>query len=156
MILPIVAWDRNWNILGEGPGTAKSLRIIVNWGPFDTESQLKDAFKIIETTGTLILLDNLWHKENGQPELDLTTDASDIICSGRHRQRTGKLPSVRRKKSDDSAEFIRTKYYGWQTSFRTYVEILYRALPKGFKIFLRGTEIIFRRFLIVVAVKLCY
>jgi hypothetical protein len=157
VILPIVAWDQDWNILGEGRGPKESLRIIVNWGPFETAGQLKDAFgEIKHNTGTLILLDNLWEDENGQPELDLTTDTSDIICLGRHRQRSGKLPSVHRKKSDDSAEFNRTKYYGWQTSFRKYVEILYRALPKGFKIFLRGTEIIFRRLVIVVAVKLCY
>lgn len=58
------------------------MEIILKYSPFKTEAQFMKEFDKIEgNNGTLTLVYNLKLLDNGEPELDVTTDPYDILLS---------------------------------------------------------------------------
>lgn len=58
------------------------MEIILKYSPFKTEAQFMKEFDKIEgKSGTLTLVYNLKLLDNGEPELDVKTDAHDILLS---------------------------------------------------------------------------
>eukprot|EP00795_Rhopilema_esculentum_P007744 gene7744-13577_t len=81
------------------------MEIILKHSPFRTEKELLDKFNEIDaTTGTLVIIFNLKLLDNGESELDLTSDAEDILMRDPHANED--VPPER-------------------TSFRSYTAVLY-------------------------------
>lgn len=58
------------------------MEIILKYSPYHTKEELLLQFDMIkESHGTLVMIYNLKLLENGEPELDFVSDASDIRLS---------------------------------------------------------------------------
>jgi hypothetical protein len=58
------------------------MELILKYSPFKTEAQfMKEFDKIESSSGTLVIIYNLKLLDSGQPELDVRTDAHDIILT---------------------------------------------------------------------------
>lgn len=140
VVTPLVSWDAHGQLqAAESAATQRSLPLILQWSPYHSEAALLRAFERLGAHGTLVLISNLWESESGQPELDWLADARDV------RLRPAEVPAAtasRRKGGTlEQQQAVRDKYYGWQLSLRKYAAVLYRQLPSGFELRLRGARV---------------
>ena len=143
VLVPITCWDK-FNCALHGEAGRRSLQLILEWSPYKTEQQLLEALGRVGAHGTLLLIYNLWESDAGQTELDWVTDPTDIRLrpadaaaanTSKKRNKGGKYGSV------EQQEAIHEKYYGWRHSLRSYASLLYRRLPAGFEVRLRGIKV---------------
>ncbi|XP_071945002.1 ATPase MORC2A-like isoform X2 [Antedon mediterranea] len=96
--------------------------LILKYSPFKTEEEVFEQFsKIKGRSGTLVIIYNLKLLDNGDPELDISTDTTDIVMGG------GDTPT-----DDDGV-------YPERRSFRAYAAVLY-VEPK-MKIYLQNKKV---------------
>eukprot|EP00898_Chlorokybus_atmophyticus_P000088 jgi/Chlat1/107/Chrsp1S03086 len=112
------------------------LETIMQWSPFKEQAAFFAQFERIREVGhgTTILVYNLWETEEGDLELDLTTDVKDI------RSRVAKA-EVTEQKQGNSRVLQDDPYDRWKFSLKAYAGILYLRRPNNFKIYLRGHEV---------------
>ncbi|XP_078447322.1 histidine kinase-, DNA gyrase B-, and HSP90-like ATPase family protein [Wolffia australiana] len=112
----------------------KNLETIVQWSPYASEDDLLHQFDPMGDRGTRIIIFNLWEDEQGLLELDFGTDPHDIQIRGVNRDE---------KKIEMAKRFPNSRHFlTYRHSLRSYASILYLRLPQGFRMFLRGKEIV--------------
>ncbi|CAF1131939.1 unnamed protein product [Didymodactylos carnosus] len=105
------------------------MKLIYKYSPFKTREELFKQFEQIKSpTGTLIILYNMKLLDNGEPELDIKTDKSDILIDSRD------LRSI----SDD-----RYNIPAERRSLRAYVSILYYE-PR-MKVYIQDKKVITKK-----------
>lgn len=58
------------------------MELILKYSPFNTEEEFFAQFDKIEgSSGTLVIVYNMKLLDNGEPELDITTDEDDILLA---------------------------------------------------------------------------
>ncbi|XP_031505086.1 protein MICRORCHIDIA 6 isoform X2 [Nymphaea colorata] len=107
-----------------------NMSTILQWSPYQTESDLLVQFDDIGHHGTKIVIYNLWHNDDGDMELDFESDEEDIKISGAPKpEHTGHHTRML------THMHVANQYL---YSLRVYVSILYLQLPNSFSIVLRG------------------
>ncbi|XP_054749134.2 ATPase MORC2-like isoform X1 [Lytechinus pictus] len=97
--------------------------IILKYSPFHTEEELFRQFRQIKNSGTLVIVYHMKLLDNGEPELDVFSDDTDILMGGVNSQ-------------DITYD---NGMYPERYSFRAYTRILY-AEPK-MKIYIQGRKV---------------
>ncbi|XP_057251432.1 protein MICRORCHIDIA 7 [Beta vulgaris subsp. vulgaris] len=111
-----------------------NLESIIDWSPFSSEQDLLQEFNSLGDQGTKIVIYNLWEDDKQQLELDFDTDLEDIQIRGVNRDE---------KKIAMARKYPNSKHYlTYQHSLRSYASILYLRLPPGFRIILRGKDVL--------------
>ncbi|KAL2614433.1 hypothetical protein AAZV13_08G009100 [Glycine max] len=112
----------------------KNVETIVQWSPFSNEADLLLQFNLVKDHGTRVIIYNLWEDDQGQLELDFDEDPHDIQIRGVNRDE---------KNIQMSKEFPNSRHFlTYRHSLRSYTSILYLRLPSGFRIILRGKDIL--------------
>ncbi|KAE9601375.1 putative histidine kinase-like ATPase domain-containing protein [Lupinus albus] len=112
----------------------KNVDTIVHWSPFYDEADLLRQFNLMKDHGTRVIIYNLWEDDQGQLELDFDTDPHDIQIRGVNRDE---------KNIQMAKEFPNSRHFlTYRHSLRSYASILYLRLPPGFRIILRGKDIV--------------
>uniref|UniRef100_A0A7N0RBH9 Morc S5 domain-containing protein n=1 Tax=Kalanchoe fedtschenkoi TaxID=63787 RepID=A0A7N0RBH9_KALFE len=113
-----------------------NMKTIIKWSPYQNEEELNQQLDMLKEHGTRIVIYNLWEDDVGVPELDLETDPHDILTrSGRNE----KKEELARKYPNLNSLFT------YQFSLRGYSSILYLTLPPGFRICLRGVDVVHQK-----------
>ncbi|XP_072164060.1 ATPase MORC2-like [Diadema setosum] len=99
------------------------MEIILKYSPYHTEEELFRQFRRIKNTGTLVVVYHVKLLDNGDPELDVFSDDTDILMGGLSKQDI----------TYDNGMFPE------RHSFRAYTTILY-AEPK-MKIYIQGNKV---------------
>ncbi|XP_057777022.1 protein MICRORCHIDIA 7-like [Salvia miltiorrhiza] len=138
IVVPMIDYERNgeaWSqhVKSSSDSWHRNLETIVEWSPYETEGDLLQQFDFLSEQGTRIVIYNLWDDDLGSPELDFETDQHDIQLRGDERNEK-KIKMANTYSS--SAHFLTYRH-----SLRSYASILYRSLPRGFRIILRGKEV---------------
>ncbi|CAL5327458.1 unnamed protein product [Camellia sinensis] len=116
---------RDWNI---------NVETIVQWSPFSNEAELLRQFNQMKDHGTRVIIYNLWEDDQGQLELDFDADPYDIQIRGVNRDE---------KKILMAKQFPNSKHFlTYRHSLRSYASILYLRIPPGFRIILRGKDVV--------------
>ncbi|XP_033627385.1 ATPase MORC2-like [Asterias rubens] len=129
VIVPMPSFEKNTRhpyVQGAGEKERHQIEmdLIHKYSPFKTEAEFFAQFdKIIGDSGTMVIIYHLKLMDNGDTELDISTDASDILL-------TGSVSST--GIADDSLVPERR-------SFRAYTSVLY-AEPK-MKIYIQGHKV---------------
>ncbi|KAL8535060.1 hypothetical protein ACS0TY_010907 [Phlomoides rotata] len=111
----------------------RNLETIIQWSPYESEEDLLQQFEFLKEQGTRIIIYNLWEDEEGSPELDFDTDKLDIQIRGDNKDQ---------KKIDLAKKYPSCSHFlTYRHSLRTYASILYRRIPVGFRIMLRGKDV---------------
>nr|XP_032830025.1 ATPase MORC2-like [Petromyzon marinus] len=125
VIIPLPSW-RNDNmevILSNAQRYQTEMDIIFRYSPFKSQEILEQHFKKIHgSSGTLVMVYNLMLMDDGESELDITSDPRDILMRGVHRDLS--TPPER-------------------VSFRTYLAILY--LKPHMRLYLQHQKVITKR-----------
>ncbi|XP_063715297.1 ATPase MORC2A-like isoform X2 [Symsagittifera roscoffensis] len=130
VIVPIPSWDsKNRRPFPSTPEDlerhTKELEIIFKHSPFKTEADIFAQFDKIESdSGTLVILIHMKLLDNGEPELDIDSDPTDIIMGSEKGLSHEGLVLERR-------------------SLRAYTSILY--LEPVMKIYIQGVKVQTRR-----------
>ncbi|RDY07141.1 Protein MICRORCHIDIA 4, partial [Mucuna pruriens] len=112
----------------------KNVETIVQWSPFSNEADLLRQFNLVKDHGTRVIIYNLWEDDQGQLELDFDGDPHDIQIRGVNRDE---------KNIQMAKEFPNSRHFlTYRHSLRSYASILYLRLPSGFRIILRGKDIL--------------
>ncbi|XP_027340218.1 protein MICRORCHIDIA 7-like [Abrus precatorius] len=112
----------------------KNVETIVQWSPFSSEADLLRQFNLMKDHGTRVIIYNLWEDDQGQLELDFDADPHDIQIRGVNRDE---------KNIQMAKEFPNSRHFlTYRHSLRSYASILYLRLPPGFRIILRGKDIL--------------
>nr|XP_043623556.1 protein MICRORCHIDIA 7-like [Erigeron canadensis] len=139
IVVPMIDFEKkgeDWGMLVRSSPAdwKKNMETVVRWSPYSSEESLLQQFDYINDQGTRIIIYNLWEDEEGQLELDFDTDLEDIQIRGVNRDP---------KKIEMANLYPNSRHFlTYRHSLRSYAAILYLNLPNGFKIFLRGKEII--------------
>ncbi|CAA6668343.1 unnamed protein product [Spirodela intermedia] len=112
----------------------RNLETILQWSPYSSEDDLLYQFDSMADHGTRVVIFNLWEDDQGQLELDFGAEKDDIQIRGVNRDEK-KIEMA--KKFPNSWHFLTYRH-----SLRSYASILYLRLPEGFRMILRGKEII--------------
>ncbi|KAJ3685922.1 hypothetical protein LUZ61_015086 [Rhynchospora tenuis] len=119
---------------------SSNLAMLLKWSPFASEDELCGQFDGIGEHGTKIIVYNLWHNDDGNMELDFSSDPKDIVITGarkplqrglRHKDGTGGNVNLTQKNVA-----TRLRY-----SLRAYASVLYLHMPENFEIILRGEAV---------------
>ncbi|KAL0421602.1 UNVERIFIED_CONTAM: protein MICRORCHIDIA 7 [Sesamum latifolium] len=111
----------------------RNLETIVQWSPYECEEDLLRQFNFLDDQGTRIIIYNLWEDEEGSLELDLDADKHDIQIRGANRDE---------KKIEMANAYSSSRHFlTYRHSLRSYTSILYRRIPPGFRITLRGKDV---------------
>ncbi|KAJ0237541.1 Protein MICRORCHIDIA 6 [Hirschfeldia incana] len=102
-----------------------NLSILLEWSPFSTEAELLQQFDNVGSHGTKVIIYNLWLNSDAKLELDVDSDAEDILIEGNIKKTGCKIMN----------DHIATRF---SYSLRVYLSILYLRIPETFKIVLRG------------------
>ncbi|CAI9263111.1 unnamed protein product [Lactuca saligna] len=112
----------------------RNMETLVQWSPYSTEEALLQQFDFINIQGTRIIIYNIWEDEEGQLELDFDTDPHDIQIRGVNRDP---------KKIEMAKQYPNSRHFlTYRHSLRNYAAILYLRIPEGFRIILRGVDVI--------------
>ncbi|XP_069788885.1 ATPase MORC2 isoform X2 [Narcine bancroftii] len=120
VIVPLPTWNSKTRepMTDNAEKFAIETELIYKYSPFKSESELMKQFdKIKESNGTLVIVYNLKLMDNGEPELDATSDPTDILMAG--PQLEGVKPERR--------------------SFRAYTAVLY--IDPRMRIFIQGHKV---------------
>ncbi|KAL7132108.1 hypothetical protein ABFS83_12G049100 [Erythranthe nasuta] len=139
IIVPIVDYEKTgetWNkrLKSSDECWQRNLETVVQWSPYDSEEELVGQFNFLEDQGTHIVIYNLWEDDEGLLELDFEADQNDIQTRGGNRD-DKKLMTI----ANDHPSSRR--FLTYRHSLRSYASILYRRIPLGFSIILRGKEV---------------
>ncbi|XP_028766148.1 protein MICRORCHIDIA 7 [Neltuma alba] len=148
IVVPMLDYEREgqgWNriIRSSLADWTKNVETIVRWSPFPSEDDLlrQDFRKKLATRinmmkgqGTRIIIYNLWEDDQGQLELDFDADPHDIQIRGVNREE---------KHIQMAKEFPNSRHFlTYRHSLRSYASILYLRLRPGFRIILRGKDVV--------------
>ncbi|KVH97875.1 Histidine kinase-like ATPase, ATP-binding domain-containing protein [Cynara cardunculus var. scolymus] len=112
----------------------RNMETLVRWSPYSSEEGLLQQFDFLNDQGTHIIIYNLWEDEEGQLELDFDTDLHDIQIRGVNRDP---------KKIEMAKDYPNSRHFlTHRHSLRSYASILYLSIPNGFRIILRGEDVI--------------
>ncbi|KAL1364489.1 hypothetical protein HN51_012677 [Arachis hypogaea] len=112
----------------------KNVETIVHWSPFSSETDLLRQFNLMKDHGTRVIIYNLWEDDQGELELDFDADPHDIQIRGVNREE---------KNIQMAKEYPNSRHFlTYRHSLRSYASILYLRLPPGFRIILRGKDIV--------------
>ncbi|KAI3836627.1 hypothetical protein MKW92_014975 [Papaver armeniacum] len=124
-------WSR---ISSPSVDSKKNVETIVQWSPYVSEANLLQQFNLIKDQGTRIIIYNLWQDEAGDHELDFDSDVHDIQIRGVDRDE---------KKIQTAKDYPNSRIFLTYThSLRSYSSILYLRRPPGFRIILRGKDVV--------------
>ncbi|XP_026451163.1 protein MICRORCHIDIA 7-like [Papaver somniferum] len=129
-------WEGNqWSrISSPSVDSKKNVETIVQWSPYVSEADLLQQFNLIKDQGTRIIIYNLWQDEAGDLELDFESDVHDIQIRGVDRDE---------KKIQMAKDYPNSRIFLTYThSLRSYSSILYLRRPPGFRIILRGKDVV--------------
>ncbi|KAI4336352.1 hypothetical protein L6164_014889 [Bauhinia variegata] len=138
IVVPMLDYEREggeWNnlIRSSLDDWNKNVETIVQWSPFFSEADLLRQFNMMKNHGTRIIIYNLWEDDQGQLELDFDADPHDIQIRGVNRDE---------KNIQMAREFPNSRHFlTYRHSLRSYASILYLRLPPGFRIILRGKDV---------------
>ncbi|TKY60561.1 MORC family CW-type zinc finger protein 4 [Spatholobus suberectus] len=139
IVVPMLDYERRgheWNniIRTSLDDWNKNVETIVQWSPFSSEADLLRQFNLVKDHGTRVIIYNLWEDDQGQLELDFDADPHDIQIRGVNRDE---------KNIQMAREFPNSRHFlTYRHSLRSYASILYLRLPPGFRIILRGVDIL--------------
>ncbi|XP_061349529.1 protein MICRORCHIDIA 7-like isoform X2 [Gastrolobium bilobum] len=139
IVVPMLDYERGgqeWNrmIRTSLKDWNKNVETIVQWSPVSNEADLIRQFNLMKDHGTRIIIYNLWEDDQGQLELDFDADAHDIQIRGVNRDE---------KKIQMAKEFPNSRHFlTYRHSLRSYASILYLRFPPGFRIILRGKDVL--------------
>ncbi|CAJ2676665.1 unnamed protein product [Trifolium pratense] len=111
-----------------------NVETIVQWSPFSDEADLRRQFNLLKDQGTRVIIYNLWEDDQGQLELNFDDDPHDVQIRGVHRDEK----NIQMAKSYPNS----THYLTYRHSLRSYASILYLRFPRGFRIVLRGKDVL--------------
>ncbi|XP_072440411.1 ATPase MORC2-like [Chiloscyllium punctatum] len=120
VIVPMPSWyvATKEPIMTDKEKFSIEIALIHKYSPFKNESHMMQQFnKITGASGTLVVIYNMKLNDDGVPELDIETDASDILLTG----------------------MIASGIQPEQYSFRAYAAILY--IDPRMKIFIQGHKV---------------
>uniref|UniRef100_UPI00398E4F01 ATPase MORC2-like n=1 Tax=Pristiophorus japonicus TaxID=55135 RepID=UPI00398E4F01 len=120
VIVPVPSWyvATKEPIISDEKKFSLEIALIYKYSPFKTEFDVMQQFdKITGASGTLVIIYNLKLNDDGEPELDIETDHSDILLTGM------------------KTSGIQPEHY----SFRAYAAILY--IDPRMKIFIQGEKV---------------
>ncbi|KAK7291536.1 hypothetical protein RIF29_06762 [Crotalaria pallida] len=139
IVVPMLDYEgggREWNkiVRTSTDDWNKNVDTIVQWSPFYDEADLLRQFNLMKDHGTRVIIYNLWEDDQGQLELDFDTDPHDIQIRGVNRDE---------KNIQMAKEFPNSRHFlTYRHSLRSYASILYLRFPPGFRIILRGKDIV--------------
>ncbi|RZC53734.1 hypothetical protein C5167_012582 [Papaver somniferum] len=141
IVVPILDYEKNcedWSNIVQASSSSvdwnKNVETIVQWSPYASEAELLEQFNFIEDQGTRIIIYNLWEDEEGALELDFESDIHDIQIRGANRDET----KIQMAKDYPKSE----QFLTYTHSLRSYSSILYLKPPPGFRIILRGQDVV--------------
>ncbi|XP_078600195.1 ATPase MORC2-like isoform X2 [Branchiostoma floridae x Branchiostoma japonicum] len=129
VIVPLPSWDMDSNrpIAKSAKQQEKYLTeidIITKYSPFKSEKEIHEQFdKIDGESGTLVIIYHMMLLDNGEPELDVTTNSVDILMANVDKDDDSVPPEKR--------------------SFRAYTAVLY--IEPRMKIYINGSKVCTRR-----------
>ncbi|KAJ9563950.1 LOW QUALITY PROTEIN: hypothetical protein OSB04_009110 [Centaurea solstitialis] len=139
IVVPMVDFEKRgeeWGMMVRSSPAdwKKNMETLVRWSPYLSEEGLLQQFDCLDDQGTHIIIYNLWEDEEGQLELDFDTDLHDIQIRGVNRDP---------KKIEMAKEYPNSRHFlTHRHSLRSYASILYLSIPNGFRIILRGEDVI--------------
>ncbi|CAM8880036.1 unnamed protein product [Rhodiola kirilowii] len=138
VIVPMVDFDVSNNdakpiIYGTQHSWNTNLQTILEWSPFGSNDELMLQFNDIGSSGTKVLIYNLWLNDEGVYELSFDEDMEDI----RLRDET----NLGSKQSSKMKEVLSHISYHIRYSLRAYTSMLYLRKFKDFLIILRGKPV---------------
>ncbi|KAK2385019.1 Histidine kinase-, DNA gyrase B-, and HSP90 ATPase family protein [Trifolium repens] len=139
IVVPMLDYER------DGQGWKRILRTsqddwnnnvetIVQWSPFSDEADLLRQFNLLKDQGTRVIIYNLWEDDQGQLELNFDDDPHDIQIRGVNRDEK----NIQMARSYPNS----THFLTYRHSLRSYASILYLRFPRGFRIILRGEDVL--------------
>ncbi|XP_069744672.1 ATPase MORC2-like isoform X3 [Narcine bancroftii] len=119
VIVPVPSWYvSTQESIKNDPKFSLEMALIYKYSPFNTELEVLEQFcKITGSSGTLVIIYNLKLNDDGELELDIKTDPSDILLTGMKRNE------------------VQPERY----SFKAYSAILY--IDPQMKIFIQGQRV---------------
>ncbi|CAM8978320.1 unnamed protein product [Rhodiola kirilowii] len=139
IVVPMVDYEREgryWKKMTRSTSDDwnMNLNTIVQWSPFSDEKDLLRQFDLMTGHGTRINIFNLWDDDQGMLELDFEADKHDIQLRGVNRD----------EKTIQTAErYPNSRHFlTYRHSLRSYASILYLRIPPGFRIILRGQDVV--------------
>ncbi|KAI3883320.1 hypothetical protein MKX03_000336, partial [Papaver bracteatum] len=138
IVVPMLDYEKKGNqwsrISSPSVDSKKNVETIVQWSPYLSEADLLQQFNFIKDQGTRIIIYNLWQDEAGDLELDFDSDVHDIQIRGVDRDE---------KKIQMAKDYPNSRIFLTYThSLRSYSSILYLRRPPGFRIILRGKDVV--------------
>ncbi|KAJ4788529.1 hypothetical protein LUZ62_039775 [Rhynchospora pubera] len=123
-----------------GKQFSSNLSMLLKWSPFASEDELCGQFDGIGEHGTKIIVYNLWHNDDGNMEIDFSSDPKDIVISGARKPLQRGLMS---KDGTGSNVNLTQKNVATRLrySLRAYASVLYLHMPENFEIILRGEPV---------------
>ncbi|XP_026441892.1 protein MICRORCHIDIA 4-like [Papaver somniferum] len=141
IVVPILDYEKNgedWSNIVQASSSSvdwnKNVETIAQWSPYASEAELLEQFNFIKDQGTRIIIYNLWEDEEGDLELDFESDIHDIQIRGANRD---EMKIQMAKDYPKSEQFLTYTH-----SLRSYSSILYLKPPPGFRIILRGQDVV--------------
>lgn len=119
VIVPMPSWNRQTRLPLSSTDEERAkhsleLDIILKYSPFGTKKQLMEQFdKIDSDTGTLVVCYNLKTLDNGEPEIDIDSDPTDILLT---------TMDYEKEYEDEREHFVIPE----KKSFRAYTAVLYQ------------------------------
>ncbi|RWR86983.1 protein MICRORCHIDIA 7-like protein [Cinnamomum micranthum f. kanehirae] len=138
IVVPMLDYERNgtaWNKMmrSQEADWNRNVETIVEWSPYSSEADLLLQFNSMKEQGTRIIIYNLWEDDQGELELDFSADRHDIQIRGVNRDE---------KKIQMAKQFPNSRHFlTYRHSLRSYASILYLRFPLGFRIVLRGKDV---------------
>ncbi|KAJ1690581.1 hypothetical protein LUZ63_014736 [Rhynchospora breviuscula] len=119
---------------------SSNLSMLLKWSPFASEDELCGQFDGIGEHGTKIIVYNLWHNDDGNMEIDFSSDPKDIVISGARKPLQRGLMS---KDGTGSNVNLTQKNVATRLrySLRAYASVLYLHMPENFEVILRGEPV---------------
>lgn len=131
VFIPLLSWNLDGKLLNKDVDEVKEgLEAISKYSIFDSEEEIKEQFKDIKTTGTMIIISNLRKVDGDNLELELDAEEHDIRIRGFHDDE--KFQQVR----TNQATSVKVPL---DFSLRSYCSVLYK-IPK-MQIFLVGKKV---------------
>ncbi|CAO2818298.1 unnamed protein product [Amaranthus hypochondriacus] len=138
IVVPILDYElreKEWCKLMRSSASdwSRNVDTIINWSPYASETELLQQFNLMKDHGTRIVIYNLWEDDQGQLELDFSSDRHDIQIRGVNRDE---------KNIQMAKEYPNSRHFlTYRHSLRSYASILYLRLPPRFRIILRGKDV---------------
>lgn len=139
IVVPMLDYERDgldWSkiIRSSAADWNTNVETIVQWSPFSSEVELFRQFNQMKDHGTRIIIYNLWEDDQGLLELDFDSEKHDIQIRGVNRDD---------KNIQMAQQYPNSRHFlTYRHSLRSYASILYLRIPPGFRIILRGKDVV--------------